>query len=350
MHATTIGVDLAKRVFEVAVADGAWRIVARHRYTRSQFERFLRRGPAGHVVMEACATAHYWGRTAQALGHRVTLLPARYVRPYVRRNKTDRSDAEAVLEAVRCGALHPVPVKTVAQQDVLAVHRVRAQWMTTRTARINAMRALLLEFGVAVATGARVAMRSIPTLVADADCPIPPLVRDVVQRLYEEVRGLEDQIAALERVLDHVAADDPIVQRLLTIPGIGVLTATALVGTIGRIEAFGRAREFAGWLGLTPRERSSGNHRRLGGITKQGDRYLRCLLTHGARAVLQAALRKAKRRAPEDRLEQWALQVRQRRGTNKATVAVANKLARIVWAVWSREGAYTAHVALPEAA
>ncbi len=350
MHATTIAVDLAKRVFEVAVANRNWHVVARHRFTRPQFERFLRTQPAAHVVMEACGTAHAWGRFARQHGHQVSLLPAQYVRPYVRRNKTDRTDAEALLEAVRTGRLHPVPVKTVAQQELVALHRIRAQWMATRTARINALRGFLQEHGVSIVRGARAALRALPALLEDADAPLPARLRSVLALLYDEVRATEHRLAAIERELAQIAAADPVIQRLMRIPGVGVLTGTALVATVGNIHAFARARRFASWLGLTPSERSSGARRRLGAISKQGDVYLRCLLTHGARAVLLAAHRQAQAGRPLTRLQQWALTVRQRRGHNKTAVAVANKLARIIWAVWSKDVEFRAAPALLEAA
>lgn len=350
MHAMTIGVDLAKRVFEVAIANERWRVVEHHRYSRTQFGRFLQRQPAAHVVMEACGTAHFWGRLARERGHAVTLLPGQYVRPYVRRNKTDRTDAEALLEAVRSGGIHPVTIKTARQQEWLAWHRIRAQWMATRTARINAMRALLLEQGVVIAAGARAALAAVPTLLADGDQPIPMGLRQVVGALYDEVRELNARITGVERALAEASRDDAAVARLRTIPGVGLLTATALVATVGHIQSFRRARAFASWVGLTPREYSSGAHRRLGGISKRGDTYLRCLLVHGARAVVLAARRRVTAGRPVTALHVWALSVQHRRGHNKATIAVANKLARIIWAVWSREGTYVAGPALPHAA
>jgi len=336
MHATTIGVDLAKRVVEVAVVNSQWRVVARHRFTRSQFERFLEHERAAHVVFEACGTAHYLARHAQARGHRVSLLPAQYVRPFVRRNKTDRTDAEALLETVRSGGIAPVTVKTVAQQELLALHRIRDQWMATRTARLSAMRGFLLEHGIVVTRGARTALRTVPALLEDADVALPHRLRQALALLVDEVGEIEARIEQLERQLAAVAADDPVIQRLLGIPGIGLLTATALVATVGHIHAFRTPRRFACWPGLTPRERSSGHRCRLGAISKQGDVYLRCLLIHGARAVLLAAHRLAKR-SGLTRLHQWALTVQARRGHNKATVALANKLARIVWAVRTRD-------------
>jgi len=350
MDATTIGVDLAKTVFELALANEAWRVVGRKRLTRPQFERFLAVQSATHFVMEACGTAHHWARAARAHGHRVTLLPAQYVRPYVRRNKTDRTDAEALLEALRSGRIDPVMVKTVAQQELQALHRVRAEWMATRTARINAMRGFLQEHGVAISRGARTALTTIPTLLEDADIPIPPRLRAVLAQLLDDVRVLQVNLDALERDLAAIADTDPTVQRLMTIPGIGLITATALVATVGHIHGFRAARRFASWLGLTPSERSSAHRRRLGAISKMGDVYLRCLLTHGARAVLLAAHRAQGRRRTLTRFQQWGLSVQTRRGHNKATVAVANKLARIVWAVWSREIPYEDRPALPTAA
>jgi transposase len=350
MDATTIGVDLAKSVFEVAVANAQWRVVARHRFTRPQFKRFLREQTPTHVVMETCGTAHFWARLAQGHGHRVSLLPAQYVRPYVRRNKTDRTDAEALLEAVRSGRIKPVTVKTVVQQELLALHRMRDQWMATRTARINALRGFLQEHGLTLARGARTVLAKVSALLADDQAPVPSRLREVLPLLVEEVRDIEERIARIEAALQAAADDDAVIQRLLGIPGVGLLTATAAVATVGHIHAFRRARQFACWLGLTPSERSSGARRRLGAISKQGDVYLRCLLTHGARSVLLAAHRTAKRGKSLTRLQQWALSVQAHRGHNKATVALANKLARIVWVVWSREVEFQAAPAIPEAA
>lgn len=346
MDATTIGVDLAKSVFELALANGVWRVIGRKRLTRSQFERFLAGQPSAHLVMEACGTAHYWARRARDLGHRVTLLPPHYVRPYVRRNKTDRTDAEALLEAVRSGGILPVTIKTVAQQELQALHRVRAEWMATRTARLNAMRGFLQEHGLTIARGARTALRTIPQVLAATDAPIPARLRAMLARLLDDVRMIDEHIELLERELAQLAAGDAVAQRLMTIPGIGLITAAALLATVGHIHAFTRARRFASWLGLTPSERSSAQRQRLGAISKMGDVYLRCLLTHGARAVLLAAHRATTRQRPPTRLQQWALAVQTRRGHNKATVAVANTLAGIVWAVGSRELPYADRPAL----
>jgi transposase len=346
MDATTVAVDLAKTVFELAIANAHWRISSRQRLNRAQFARFLAQAPATHVVMEGCGTAHYWGRVAQQHGHRVTLLPPTYVRPYVRRNKTDRADAEAILEAVRSDEVPSVPVKRVEQQALVAMHRVREQWMTTRTARIKGLRGILREQGLLLPAGARAAVQAVPRVLDETAMTLPRHLRQVLESVHDEVRAIEARITDLERELRVLAAADPVVTRLRTIPGIGLLTATALVGTVGHIHAFRRARQFANWLGLTPREHSSGHRRHLGSISKRGDVYLRCLLTHGARAVLIAAQRRRRDGHPSTRLHQWAVTVRDRRGHNKATIAVANKLARIVWAVWHKDVPF----ALPTAA
>jgi transposase len=339
MHAATVAIDLAKTVFEVAVANDTHRVIARHRFTKTQFGRFLRALPATEVVMEACATAHHWARTARDLGHTVTLLPPQYVRPFVRRRKTDRTDAEALLEARRSGSIQAVPVKSVMQQALLALHRVRVQWMRTRTARINALRALLREHGVDLLAGRR-GVAAVPRLVEDADAPLPSPLRRVLALLYEEVGELEARLATIDRELARIAQADPVSQRLLAIPGIGRITATALVATVTHIHGFRRGRHFASWLGLTPREHSSGARRRLGSITKAGDGYLRGLLTHGARSVLVQAQRRRRADLALAPLAQWALAVSARAGYNKATVATANKLARIVWAVWHHDVPY----------
>jgi transposase len=256
----------------------------------------------------------------------------------VRRNKTDRTDAEALLEANRCGGVAPVPVKTVEQQTLQVLHRVRTQWQAARTARINAMRGILREHGFSIGIGAQTALKRIPALLDDATVALPELVRQTVWLVFQEVRELEGRIAGIDHPLARMVREHPVACRLHQIPGVGVITATALVGAVGHIHTFRRGRQFASWLGLTPRESSSGSRRHLGGISKRGDVYLRCLLTHGARSVLLRAQRTA-RAAPGQvtRFQQWVIALAARRGHNKAAIAVANKLARIIWAVWARD-------------
>jgi transposase len=277
-------------VFEVALANRAGRIIDRRRLTRRQFERFVDGLSAGTtVVMEACGTAHYWGRRCQARGAIVRLLPVQYVRPYVRRNKTDRTDTQGMLEAHRCAGIQPVPVKCVDQQALQALHRVRTQWQATRTARINVIRGLLGEQGYSVPVGARTVLARV-IAVLDAQPPaLPVVLRETIRALVDEVRDFEARVAGIDRELARVAREHDVAARLQQVPGVGVVTATALVGAVAHIHAFRRGREFASWLGLTPRESTTGTRRYFGRISKRGDGYLRCLLAHGARAVLLAA-------------------------------------------------------------
>lgn len=328
---TRIAVDLAKSVFQIAVSNHPGRVTRRARPPRSQFLAFMAQQPPALVVMEACGSAHYWARRIEQLGHQVRLLPPHQVRPYVRGNKTDRSDTDGLLEAARNEDIRPVPVKTVTQQVLASLHRLRSGWVAERTARINALRGLLREFGLFIPVGAREVVPAVWLLIEDADSGLPDALRHLFAEACREIRDIERRIKAVEQQLEALASQLPVVAQLLTIPGIGLLTATALFAFIGDIHRFPSGRHLASWLGLVPREHSSGSRRRLGSITKRGDVYLRSLLIHGARSVLLHA-----RRSQPDHLRQWAHQLAQAHVHNKAAVAVANKMARIVWAVWSR--------------
>ncbi|HEX6943225.1 MAG TPA: IS110 family transposase [Gemmatimonadaceae bacterium] len=342
MDATTIAVDLAKDVFEIAAADRAGRLVQRLRLTRRRFERYLETlSPGTEVVMEACGTAHFWGRRCRALQLAPTLLPVQYVRAYVHRNKSDRADAAAILEARRCAAIQPVPVKTAAQQVLQGLHRVRQQWHKTRTARINAVRGLLREQGIPVALGAATLLRRVGALLVELDGQVPSRLVHLVQGLLAEIRGLEQRIQDLDAELAGALAEDPVAARLLSIPGVGVITASALLGSVPHIHQFHRGRQFASWLGLTPREAASGHRLWRGQISKRGDVYLRTLLIHGARSVLTQALTRARvGRVPLTSVQRWVVALAVRRGFNKATVALANRLARVIWAVWRTDQPY----------
>jgi transposase len=333
----TIAVDLAKNVFEIAVAGRAGTIKERKRLSRPQFEQFWSTRAPCRVVMEACATSHFWARFLIAGGYEVTLLPPHYVKPYRRRSKTDRADCEAILEADRCAGIHPVAIKSEDQQALVALHRVRSQWIATRTARINGMRALLREFGVAVPLGSKRFMNDLHRLLADKQDRLPERVRRTVLSLWDEVRDLEQRIANMEDELAAVARDEPVIRALMQIPGFGILTATAVFATVADIHGFRNGRQLACWFGLTPREFSSGSRRRLGRISKQGDPYVRMLLIHGARSALNAARRAAQADKQLTQLQAWALARAGEMHSNKAAVALANKLARIAWAVWHHE-------------
>jgi transposase len=337
MDATTISIDLAKNCLQLAVRERD--SITHHRLTRTQAERwFARRAPAA-VVMESCGTAHHWGRWLSARGYPVRLLPPLYVKAYVRRDKTDRADALALLEAAQAPDIRAVPIKTVEQQALQHLHRVRSQLMADRTARLNTLRGILREYGIDVPLGAS---RVVPAVQATLEA-VPTLLHATLRGICEELRTFEARIKAIERELKNATVDDPVVRRLQTIPGIGLLTATALVAAVPEVQRFRDARRFASWLGLTPSERSSGMKQVLGRISKRGDVYLRTLLTHGARAVLWHA----KRPVAQDRLRRWAVALERRVGHNKAALGVANKLARIAWAVWTKERDYAGEPTRP---
>lgn len=334
MHATTVAVDLAKSVFQIAIADSNWKLVEQQRLTRHQFERWFQNRSIGLVVMEACGSAHHWGRWLNRLGIPVKLLPAAYIRAYVKRNKTDAADACALLEAARCADIVPVQVKSLEQQALQGLHRVRSRWMSTRTSRINTLRGFCREFGLVIPQGARTGVEAMSRALADPHSAVPELIRGSMKLLVEEIRLLEQRIAQLEQELTTLARQSPACTQLLSIPGIGLLTATAMVAaTGGKVSHFKDARHFASWFGLTPKEFSSGNSRKLGRISKKGDRYLRMLLTHGARALLRAAELGRRAGRTLDGLRTWATEVQARTHHNKAACALANKLARVCYAV-----------------
>jgi len=342
MHATTVAIDLAKDVFELAYADDDHRIVARKRLSRRAFARALdNQGPL-RVVMEACGSAHYWARRFVSQGHTLRLLPARDVRPYVRRNKTDRTDAAGLLEADRCAQIDAVPIKSPEQQGVEALHRIREQWKAQRTATINLMRGVLREFGVVIPLGAAKVRPAVFAALDDGENELPMALRHTLGEMLDRLAELTGAMNAIEQQLQACAHADPVCQRYQQAPGIGVLTATALRASAGPLERFRSGRHFAAWMGLAPREYSSGNQRRLGRISKRGDGYLRMLLIHGARATLRAALVREQHQQSLNRLQIWALTLQQRVG-HKAAVALANKLARRLWAMEHHHVAFDAN-------
>jgi len=343
MHATTVAIDLAKEVFELAFADGGGHIVERKRLSRRAFAKALHNRPPLAVVMEACGSAHYWARRFQAQGHSVRLLPARDVRPYVRRNKTDRADAAGLLEAARCGQIDPVPVKTPRQQGLQALHRVREQLKAHRTATINLVRGVLREYGIALPAGVARLAPGVQAALEDGDNELPMSLRATLADLLERIASLKQGMATIEAQLMQEAEHDVAVQRYQRVPGVGPLSATALRAGAGELSRFRSGRHLAAWLGLVPREHSSGQQRRLGAITKRGDAYLRTLLIHGARSVLRAALVRRRAGHELEPLQAWSLEVQQRQGHNKAAVALANKIARRLWAIDRHGVAFDPH-------
>jgi len=333
----TVGIDLAKNCFQVAVADERYRIQQRERLSRSRFVKFIGNLSKCLIVMEACGSAHYWARLLQGQGHEVKLLPAQHVRAYVRRNKTDAADAAALIEASRCEEIKAVPVKSCEQQGMQQLHRIREQFKQTRNARVNLLRGMLREYGIDVPKGIQRGQAVIREALECADNGVPDVVRPYIETLLQEMRGLQEQMATVEESLAALAREDAVVQRQLRNPGVGLITATAFRASVVDMQRFDSGRQFSNWLGLTAKEHSSGEKRRLGSISKHGDVYLRTLLVHGARSALRAATAAHKRGKPLDRLRTWALQTQARVGHNKATVALANKLARIIWATWKYE-------------
>jgi transposase len=329
-----VGVDLAKTVFQVHGVDAAGRAVVRKKLRRSQLMTFFAELEPCLVGLEACATAHHWARSLQALGHEVRLIPPQYVKPFVKTNKNDAADAEAICEALLRPTMRFAGVKSAERQSLLMLHRSRELLVCQRTMLINALRGHCAEFGITAAQGLSRAQELIAVIDDPSDTRLPALARRALQSLVVQVRSIQEQIGALETELLAWHRLNLESQRLEAIPGVGVITATALTATIGDASQFRSARQFAAWLGLVPRQRSSGGKDRLGRISKRGDGYLRRLLVHGARAVLRWTRQRPERRSP------WIEGLLARRPTNVVLVAMANKMARVVWAMLSRSEGY----------
>ena len=335
MQATTIGLDMAKQVFFVVGADRQGRQVWRKRLRRGQVGEFFAQQAPCLVGLEACGGAQYWARQLQAQGHDVKVMAPRHVRAFRRGQKNDYNDAGAIGEAARQPAVRGVALKSAAQQDLQALHRVRDGLVRQRTAVVNRVRGLLAEQGIVLAAGIGRFRWLVPALVEESATPaLSGVVRRLVRQEYARVRGLDEDITALERDLRAVSEADAACQRLQAVPGFGPIGTTALRGAVGDGRSFRSGRELAAWLGLVPRQHTTGGKPRLYGISKRGDKRLRALLIHGARAVVRHAARKA------DPLSRWIRVVQARRGTNVATVALANKLVRIAWVVLARGEPY----------
>lgn len=327
MKVTTIGIDLAKNVFQVHGVDQHGKMAIQKRLRRQQVLTFFAQLPPCLVGMEACGGAHYWARKLQAQGHTVKLMAAQFVKPYVKANKTDVADAEAICEAVTRPTMRFVPIKDADQQAILSLHRARQGFVRARTAQANQIRGLLAEYGITLPQGISHVANRLPQIIEDAEHQLPGLFRDLLQRLVVHLRALHDQVQALEEQIGVWHKGNEASQKLAKIPGIGPLTASALSASIGDAKAFRNGRELAAWLGLVPRQHSSGGRPMLLGISKRGDAYLRTLMIHGARSVTRVAKRKS---TPTER---WSTDLLARRHTNVVAVARANKNARIVWAL-----------------
>jgi transposase len=333
MKITTVGIDLAKNVFQVHAIDERGKVLVKKPLRRDQMAVFFTNLAPCLIGMEACGSAHHWARKIQAMGHTVRLMAPQFVKPYVKTNKNDAADAEAICEAVARPNMRFVPIKKVEQQAVLALHRVRQGFAQARTAQANQIRGLLGEFGLIVAQGIGYIALRVPELIEDAERDLPGSFRVLVQRLLDHLKELGRQVDEIETQIQawHRASD--ISSRLAQVPGIGPITASALVASIGDAKNLDDGRQLTAWLGLVPRQHSSGGKSNLLGMSKRGDSYLRTLLIHGARSVIYRAGQKADACS-------WINAVVQRRNKNVAAVALANKNARIVWALLAHERRY----------
>ena len=329
----TIGLDIAKTVFQVHAVDASGEPVARRKLRRSEVLGFFSKLEPSVIGIEACGTAHFWGQALGELGHEVRLMAPHYVKPYVKRSKTDAADAEAICEAVTRPTMRFVPVKTTEQQAVQMVHRARSLLVRQRTMLVNAMRSHLAEFGLVTGLGLAKAAALVAEVLnaGDDECPIPEVARTVIRCMADQLAMLEDQIRRLDAELIAWHRQSAVSKRLATIPGVGVVTATAIAATVPDPACFGSGRAFAAWLGLTPRANSSGGKERLGRITKMGSQYIRTLLVVGATAVVRSA-----RLNDGSWLTKWARALLEKKPARVVTVALANKIARVAWAVLTR--------------
>ena len=323
---TMLGIDLAKNVFQLHGVNADGRVVVRRQVRRAHLLDAIARLAPKAVAMEACAGAHEWGRRMISLGCQVRLISPQFVKPFVKSQKNDRNDAEAICEAALRPTMRFVALKTVEQQQILALHRLRSGAVKARTATANQLRGVMAEFGVVVPQGIGNLRRALPLILEDAENAIPPLVRSELAQQAHRLRELDAEVARMSARIEALAVAHEPCRRLMQRRGVGPLIASAFVAEIGDPTAFHNGRQVAAWLGLVPRQHSSGGHTVLLGITKRGDGYLRTLLIHGARSVVRVA------NHHDDPLSRWANALRERRGSHKAIVAVANKTARQLWA------------------
>jgi transposase len=324
---TAVGIDLAKNVFQLHGVDERGHMKLKKKLRRTQMVEFFANLPHCLIGIEACGSAHFWARKLQALGHTVRLMAPQFVKPYVKTNKNDAADAEAICEAVGRPGMRFVPVKTIDSQALLSLHRARQSFIKARTSQANQIRGLLAEFGIVVPQGIANIERRIPGVLSDAENDLTVGFRQLLMRLMEHLRELRRQSQEIEAEIKRWHEQNEASRRLADVPGIGVLTASALVASIGDAKAFSSGRQLAAWLGLVPRQHSSGGKPQLLGISKRGDRYLRTLLVHGARSVIRCADRKIGHE------NTWLGRLLTRRHANIAACALANKSARIVWAL-----------------
>jgi transposase len=336
MQITTVGLDLAKNVIQLHAVNQHGKVLLKKALKRNQVLPFFANLTPCLIGIEACSSAHYWARKLQSLGHTVRLMAPQFVKPYVKTNKNDAADAEAICEAVGRPNMRFVPIKNVEQQAVLSLHRARQGFVTARTAQANQIRGLLGEYGIILPQGITHVVKRLPAILEEAQSDLPAVFRHLVQRLAEHLKELDRQVGELELQIQIWHRENDASRKLAEIPGIGAITASAMVAAIGDARCFKNGRQLAAWLGLVPRQHSSGGKPTLLGISKRGDSYLRTLLIQGARAVLRVAERKANYEGS------WLANLMGRRHQNVAAVALANKNARIIWALLAHNREYKA--------
>jgi transposase len=334
MEIVRIGLDLAKNVFEVCGVDIRDVVVLRKTLRRDAVPQFFAKLPPCLIGMEACSSSHYWAKVLTELGHQVRLIAPQFVTPYVKSNKNDRNDAEAICEAISRPSMRFVPLKSSEQLEIQAVHRIRQRLVSSRTRLVNQIRGLLAEHGVVIGRDISRLRRALSEIVEGDERVLGGLLKELVFEIHQELAALDERISSYDRRIRNLFRTNEMCQRIGKIEGIGPITATALVAAVGDQSCFKNGRQFAAWLGLVPKQRSSGGKSRLFGISKRGDRYLRTLLIHGARAVLGKASGK------QDARSIWINQMRERRHPNIVAVAIANKNARIIWSILSKNEEY----------
>ena len=330
MNATTYGLDVAKRIFQMYWVDAQTGEIANRRFRRDELIAFLAQRPAGRVALEACGSAHWWARKIKALGHEVVLLHAKFIRPFVQTNKTDAADARAIWTAVQQPGMRTVAAKTEDQQAMLGLHRMRSLLIKFRTMQVNQLRSLLYEFAVSFRTGRVAGLNEIRARMAELEDALPGIMIFSLQDQLRRIDAIERDIDQLEKQISGWLKQEAACRAIAEIPGIGKLTATALVATMGDAKTFKSGREFASFLGLVPRQSGTGGKIRLGSISKRGDPYVRTLLIHGARSVMRHV------KTPTS----WQKGILERRPANVVTVALANKMARMAWAILAHDSRY----------
>jgi len=340
MTIKTVGIDLGKNSFHLVACNQAGRPITRHKFNRRQLAQFIANLPQCLIGMESCPGSQHFARAFQQHGHDVRLIAPQFIKPYLKGQKNDFNDAEAIAEAVTRPTMRFVAVKTNDQLDLQAVHRIRTRLVSERTAVINQLRGFMIEYGLAVKEGRAALRREIPAILEDASNGLSPRMRQLIVQQCDHWEALEVQITAVTREIEAVAKDHEDCRRLVTIPGVGPLVATALVAAVGNGAIFRKGRELAAWLGLVPRQHTTGGKPMLLGISKRGNRYVRILLIHGARSCLQHLKR------GQHRLGSWMTRLEQRTHKNKVAVALANKMARIAWAVLARGEVYRSGIVM----